>query len=95
MKLTGFFSTPHAQHYVAQLCKYLAHKIPVRLEASTAYAELPTGPARITAHPSHLRVELTVITADDSDRAKRMIDSHLVRFAHAEDFSAMTWQAVA
>jgi len=89
--ITGHFETPNASKYLQQLCKHFAHKITVDYTPTEGRAELPVGPAVLTADTSKLMVQITLKDACGAERAKHIVDSHLERFAFREDFKAMDW----
>ena len=90
---TGTFTTDHASKYLQQLCKHFAHKIEVEYDPLSARMALPTGPATLAADDDRLTARIS--GADDAalDRARHIIDDHLKRFDHRENFEAMDWQA--
>ncbi len=90
---TGTFETDHASRYMQQLCKHFAHKIDVDYDETRARAALPVGPATMAAEGGVLRVTVNAEDAEGLARARRVIDDHLKRFAHREDFTGMSWQA--
>lgn len=89
--ITGTFVTEHAAKYVAQLCKHFAHKVTATYEGNKGQADLPSGPAEITAYPDHLQVIMQLASPDKAILARHIIDSHMVRFAHREGFKEMNW----
>ena len=89
---TGIFATNNAGKYIQQLCKHFAHKIEVEYDAESGRCALPTGPATLRSENGTLRIEITGATGDDLERARQIIDNHLVRFAFREDFKGMDWQ---
>ncbi|SDN65454.1 hypothetical protein SAMN05216196_1011202 [Lutimaribacter pacificus] len=91
---TGTFATSNGARYLQQLCKHFAHKIPVEYDAEKGTADLPPGPARLTATDAALRVEITASDEDGLKLARHIIDDHLKRFAFREDFSGMDWAPV-
>lgn len=90
--LTGTFATEHAAKYVAQLCKHFAHKVTASYQDNQGKADLPSGPAELIAHPDRLEVIMQLNSPDQADLARHIIDSHMVRFAHREDFQQMQWE---
>lgn len=89
---TGEFATEHASKYLQQLCKHFAHRVTVDYDAAQGLAQLGSGPARMSALPDLLRVEISGPDDAALERARDVIDSHLARFAFREDFTAMNWQ---
>lgn len=91
----GRFETPNAEKYLQQLCKHFAHKVAVTHDAACGTVALGMGPATLRASDSALTAEVTAPDAADLDHARRIIDSHLARFAFRENFEAMNWQSAA
>ncbi|MBB94133.1 MAG: 2,4-dihydroxyhept-2-ene-1,7-dioic acid aldolase [Rhodobacteraceae bacterium] len=89
---TGVFATPNASRYLQQLCKHFAHKVAVDYDDNTGRADLPPGPAVMTATPKDLTVVVEAVDEDGIALARHIIDDHLTRFAFREDFSGMGWQ---
>mgnify|MGYP001795151517 FL=1 len=89
--LTGTFVTAQASKYLQQLCKHFAHKIEVTSTDTTGTCHFVMGPAYLTAHDTQLEVQFDLTGADQADRAKHVMDSHLQRFAFRENFTAMEW----
>ncbi|GGB06985.1 DUF2218 domain-containing protein [Allosediminivita pacifica] len=90
---TGVFETSNASRYMQQLCKHFAHKVEVEYDEKQARAALPVGPATMNADDSVLRVNISAEDEEGLARARHIIDDHLKRFAHREDFEGMNWQA--
>lgn len=90
--ITGTFATEHGAKYIAQLCKHFAHKVTATYEGNKGHADLPSGPAEMTAHADHLEVVMQLISPDKADLARHIIDSHMIRFAHRENFEQMEWK---
>ncbi|SHI34099.1 DUF2218 domain-containing protein [Wenxinia saemankumensis] len=88
---TGTFPTGKASQYLQQLCKHFAHKIEVRYDPTSAEAALPTGPCIMAAGDDLLTIGVTAPDAEGLARAKAIVDDHLARFAHREDFTTMDW----
>ena len=90
---SAFVKTENASKYLQQLCKHFAHKVEVDYDETQARAALPVGPATMNADDSVLRVNITAEDEEGLARARHIIDDHLRRFAHRENFEHMTWQA--
>lgn len=93
MREIGTFPTPHASKYLQQLCKHFAHKVDVSFDETSGEAALPPGPARLSADPEMLRVEISAADPDGLRKARGVIDRHLETFAFREDFKGMAWVA--
>ncbi len=87
----GRFDTENASKYLQQMCKHFAHKVPVTFDASSGTVALPQGACRLEADAATLRIEVTADDLASLETARRIIDSHLARFAFREDFSTMAW----
>lgn len=90
-KATAEFETQNASKYLQQLCKHFAHKRDVSFTEHTGQIALPTGPAILEAVPGVLRISVEVDEADTLDRAKHIIDKHLVKFAFREISQGLEW----
>ncbi|WP_425050807.1 DUF2218 domain-containing protein [Psychromarinibacter sp. S121] len=85
------WETANASKYLQQLCKHFAHKVEVDYGPTEGRAALPMGPSVMTADAEALTIEVTAPDAEGLERAKGVIDSHLVRFAFREEFERMPW----
>ena len=68
---TGRFETENASKYLQQLCKHFAHKVQARCDDRSGEVALGTGPCRLWADASELRVEVMAPDAEELDQAKR------------------------
>lgn len=93
LKDTGHYATPNASRYLVQLCKHFAHKVDVSHDANHGTVALGTGPATLHADATTLKVDVTAPDPDELAEARDVIDRHLVRFAHREGFTSMTWDS--
>lgn len=91
----GSFETPNASKYLQQLCMHFAHKVAVEFDATHGTVALGMGPATLYATDGVLTAEVTAPDAADLAEARRIIDSHLARFAFREEFETMDWQSAA
>lgn len=87
----GQFSTPKASGYLQQLCKHFAHKIPVNFSETSGEISFPIGTCTLAASENDLQITVTAATLEQLERAKKIIDSHLERFAFREGFKTMHW----
>ena len=87
----GQFSTPNASKYLQQLCKHFAHKVEVDYDPQQGRVSFPFGKAVLSASDTSLSVEIAAEAPEALQRAKSVIDIHLVRFAFREDFKSMDW----
>lgn len=88
---TARYPTAHASAYMQQLCKHFAHKVAVDYDDTRASAALPLGPATMTADAEGLWVRVTAEDLKGLIQARYVIDSHLVTFAHRENFAGLRW----
>lgn len=89
--LIGTYQTPNAAKYLQQLCKHFAHKIDATHDETTGFAPFIFGPAKFAADAQTLSVTFDLNNCTDIPSAKHVIDAHLERFAHREDFKTMQW----
>ncbi|MBK0326238.1 DUF2218 domain-containing protein [Rhodobacteraceae bacterium F11138] len=83
--------TAHGRKYLGQLCKHFAHKIEVEYSDSEGTCALPTGPARLYAGDTDIRMEVDVESPEDLPRAQGIIESHILRFAFRENIDKLEW----
>ncbi|MBR9763407.1 MAG: DUF2218 domain-containing protein [Rhodobacteraceae bacterium] len=87
------FETGNGSKYMQQLLKHFAHKIDVEYDESDGRAALPTGPATLRADAQGLHMQVTAPDAEGLERAKHIIESHLVRFAFRDNLERLDWVA--
>lgn len=85
--------TAHASRYLQQLCKHFSHKVSVEFDAHEGRADLPAGPVVLTAGATALSIQVTSDDADSLNRAKSVVEDHLLRFAFRESPAALEWSA--
>ncbi len=87
------FRTERASRYIALMCKHFAHKVETEHDETTGRAALPTGPALMEARDGALH--FTVEAQDEAglERAKAIIESHIVRFAFRDKLETLDWSA--
>ncbi|WP_068118941.1 DUF2218 domain-containing protein [Tropicimonas marinistellae] len=90
-ELTGSFRTANASKYLQQLCKHFAHKVEVCYEPEWGCVCFPFGRVEMKADDDCLSVSCKPETAEQADRVRGVIDSHLERFAFREAFTSMDW----
>ena len=78
-------STSKASGYLQQLCKHFGHKTKVDFETNNGRIEFGFGYVNLTAGQGALTLNATAKNADDLERLKRVLSSHLERFAFRED----------
>lgn len=89
---TARYPTQHASKYLQQLCKHFAHKVEVSFDDHQGQAALPPGPATLTADAEALTIRIAAEDAKSMIHARFIVDSHLVTFAHRENFTGLAWQ---
>ncbi|MDV7141566.1 DUF2218 domain-containing protein [Tropicimonas sp. TH_r6] len=78
------FETERAQRHMSALCHHFGRKVPVHLGESTGRIELPFGECILSADAARLWLEVTAETAEELERAVKVISDHLERFAFRE-----------
>jgi len=92
---TARMTTAHGAKYIAQLCKHFAHKVEADWDETSGRAALPTGPAEMQADAEGVSFRLQAEDAKGMIQARFVIDSHLVTFAHRENFHGLDWSVEA
>ena len=90
---TGRFETPRASGYLQQLCKHFGHKVEATFDERSGTIVFPAARATLAATDEALSVTLEADGAEDLERMRGVIDSHLARFAFREGFERMAWDA--
>lgn len=91
MRSTARYPTQHASKYLQQLLKHFGHKVEVQFDETHGTAALPPGPAELWADAEGLTVTVSGEDMKALIQARFVVDSHLVTFAHRENFSGLTW----
>ena len=91
LKATSVFPTEKAERYLKQLCKHFAHKIEVVEGDGVAGLGLPTGPASMWIGDGGLHLEVQAKTAEDLEKGKEILESHLLRFAFRDEPDPLDW----
>lgn len=92
-KASSAFRTERASRYIAQMCKHFAHKVEAEHDETTGRIALPTGPALMEARDGELHFTVETDDAAELDRAKHIIESHIVRFAFRDKLESLDWSA--
>ncbi|WP_210528714.1 DUF2218 domain-containing protein [Rubellimicrobium arenae] len=92
---TTTFPTPNSGRYLAQLCKHFAHKVEVSQDDNAGVVTLPPGRAELQAEPDGLLIRAVGPDAESLNRAKQVIESHLLRFAFREEPQPLVWEDAA
>ncbi len=95
LKATSQFETERASRYLVQMAKHFAHKVEVTWDDTHARAALPTGAAAMHAGDGVLRFEVAAENAAELERAKMIIEQHIVRFAFREKLERLDWVTAA
>lgn len=88
---TAHYPTDHGSRYLQQLCKHFAHKTDVSYDETKGTVALSSGPAELLADAAVLTVRVSAEDIKGIIQARFVIDSHLVTFAHRENFTGLTW----
>jgi hypothetical protein len=85
--------THSASRYLQQLAKHWSHKMTVAFTAEEGTIDFPNG-ARLErqADSDSLDLVLTVPAAEDADRMREVVASHLDRFAFREAPLTFDWR---
>lgn len=91
-KTTGHFATGQGSRYLQQLCKHFAHKLEVSFDAARGTIHFPFGDVDLTADDAGLNVFISAASDADVERGRKVVESHLERFAFREDFVGINWR---
>lgn len=89
---TCVVATPNASRYIRMLCKHFAHKVPAEYTENRGDCQLPPGPAVMLASADSLRFEVSAENLEGIERARYIIEDHLIRFARKEGIESLDWQ---
>jgi len=78
--------------YLQQLCKHFGHKVPVDFTPEAGAIAFDFGRADLAADAEALTLRVDAADADDLEKLKRVITSHLERFAFREELK-IEWNA--
>lgn len=81
-----------AGHYLAQLCKHFAHKVPVQWDEAQGDVEFPTGKCRLRVADDTLEIACDASDETSLSDVQAIVENHLVRFAWREKLSPLDWQ---
>jgi hypothetical protein len=82
--------TEMASRYLQQLCKHFAHKIPAECTPDEGTIRFPFGTCALKAADDVLALDVAAANAEDLDRMRGVIGSHLERFAF-RDKPTIAW----
>lgn len=78
-------ATAKASGYLQQLCKHFGHKTEVEFTSDAGRIAFDFGVAELAAGADGLSMTANANTPDDLARLRRVLASHLERFAFRED----------
>jgi len=83
--------TQKASGYLQQLCKHFSHKIEVKFDGQDGWIEFAFGRAELRADESVLTMVANSQNPENLDKLKKVLASHLERFAFREDLK-IKWE---
>ncbi|NTE85280.1 DUF2218 domain-containing protein [Agrobacterium rubi] len=91
MAATSELVTESGSKYLVQLFKHFAHKIEVNYSDTHGECTFDFGTASLDADADRLKIAVTAPDEEKLDRAKSVVESHLLRFAFREDVDKLDW----
>ncbi|WP_173995985.1 DUF2218 domain-containing protein [Agrobacterium rubi] len=88
---TSELVTESGSKYLVQLFKHFAHKIEVNYSDTHGECTFDFGTASLDAEADRLKIAVTAPDEEKLDRAKSVVESHLLRFAFREDVNKLDW----
>ena len=79
-----FVKTLKASIYLQQIGKHFSHKLEVDFDSQAGRIEFPFGIAELNAEELELNMIAKAETAENLDKMKHVLASHLERFAFRE-----------
>ncbi|MCM2291956.1 DUF2218 domain-containing protein [Allorhizobium sp. BGMRC 0089] len=92
-KTIATIPTENGWKYVQQLCKHWSHKLQVELTENRGLVRFETATALMTCTDNAITVEIDADSADQLERLKGVVSSHLDRFAFREAPLTYDWKA--
>jgi len=83
--------TQKASGYLQQLCKHFSHKIEVKFDGQDGWIEFAFGRAELRADESVLSMVANSQNPENLDKLKKVLASHLERFAFRESLK-IKWE---
>lgn len=83
--------TESGSKYLVQLFKHFAHKIEVEYTPTHGECQFDFGTASLDADPQRLNIRVTAPDEEKLERAKSVVESHLLRFAFREEIESLSW----
>lgn len=90
LKSTTVVATAKASGYLQQLCKHFGHKIEVEFTPDAGSISFDFGRSELSASPLELTMHALAETQEDLARLKKVMSSHLERFAFRENLQ-LNW----
>lgn len=95
MQQIAEFPTARGAQLLTTMSKHFAHKIEVDMRDDHAQFHFDIGEARIETTADGLLLTADAAGEDDMDRLQKVLESHLLRFAHREDPKPLNWRTPA
>lgn len=83
--------TQKASGYLQQLCKHFSHKIEVKFNGQDGWIEFAFGRAELRADEDVLTLVANSQNPENLDKLKKVLASHLERFAFRESLK-IKWE---
>ena len=83
--------TESGSKYLVQLFKHFAHKIDVTYDEKHGECQFDFGAAKLDAEAERLNIFVSAPDEEKLERAKSVVESHLLRFAFREEVESLTW----
>ncbi|MEM5501628.1 DUF2218 domain-containing protein [Ahrensia kielensis] len=91
---TAQITTERANGYLQQLCKHFGHKVEVQFDPKSGLIKLPFGTCALNADQNILDMTVSAETQAELTKVRRVIASHLERFAFREN-PKIVWRELA
>lgn len=95
LEASSRFETEQGQKYVAQLCKHFGHKIETILDGDHGECVFGFGRAIMDADETGIEIKIHANEEAEVEQGKKVIESHLLRFAFREPDAKLDWSAIA
>jgi uncharacterized protein len=76
--------------YMRQLCKHFGHKVDAAFDEDSGYINFEAGRCDLRAGDGELRLTVTAENAENRERLRNVVGSHLERFGKRDELS-VTW----
>ena len=84
MAASATVSTANASRYLQQLCKHFGHKTATHHTPTDGWIRFDFGHADLKASAEGLKMTASATSDEDREKLKRVLASHLERFAFRE-----------